>query len=747
MNGQILAACLSAAARGWRVLPLKPRDKVAWLSDWPNRASTDETTIRSWFERQPECNYGVACGPASGLCVLDVDPRNGGRVPHDLPPTLTISTGGGGWHYYFAWDGRARSRTLSPGVELKAAGRYVVGAGSVHPSGEPYAVHAELPLAPLPESLLREPAYAQKALFGEIERIQHASEGERNNALNRAAFSLGQLVAGGELDREAVESELTAAAVRSGLALTETRSTIKSGLRAGLAKPRRAPDSDNDNRPLRFVVEETVDFADRVLTALAERSRDTFQRGFKLVRVLQSSPAANANGIVRPAGHHAISEHDPDTLTDRLARLAPWFRVSKTGDLRPIYPPTNLVRNLLARGAWPLPPLAGLAECPTMRPDGSLLTEPGFDSATGVMLVSGFACDQVPDEPTAEHVHAAVKTLHEPFHDFPFREDCDRSAALSAVLTAVARPAISGPVPLYAIRAPSPGTGKTLLADVVSLVATGRVAPRLAPTRDDEETRKRVAAIAADGTPVALLDNVDGNLGSPALAMALTATEIRERVLGESRIACVPHRALWLATGNNLGFRGDVARRVVPIDLDAHTESPELRGGFRHSPLEAFVLQRRSALVASTLTVLRAFHLAGRPGHGLPVKGSFEAWDALVRACLRWCSLPDPDQGSERVRAESDPERQALGGFLESVYACKHTGPWSTAEICKIAENNEDLRANLLDLTGSDKPDSRRLGYALRKYKGRIVFGKWIEQSGTTHGAPRWGVRGNRCNE
>src|SRR5690554_6160469 len=44
-----------------------------------------------------------------------------------------------------------------------------------------------------------------------------AVEGTRNDTLNRAAFSLGQLVAAGELDRDQVERELTAAAELVGL--------------------------------------------------------------------------------------------------------------------------------------------------------------------------------------------------------------------------------------------------------------------------------------------------------------------------------------------------------------------------------------------------------------------------------------------------------------------------------------------------------------------------------------------------
>lgn len=84
--------------------------------------------------------------------------------------------------------------------------------------------------------------YAQAALEAEAERVTAAATGTRNHTLNRAAFSLGQLVAGGELDEHTVVTELTAAAQLAGLHDTEIAATIASGLRAGATYPRSAPE-------------------------------------------------------------------------------------------------------------------------------------------------------------------------------------------------------------------------------------------------------------------------------------------------------------------------------------------------------------------------------------------------------------------------------------------------------------------------------------------------------------------------
>lgn len=83
--------------------------------------------------------------------------------------------------------------------------------------------------------------YGRAALDAEVNRVTAAANGTRNHTLNRAAFALGQLVAGGELEEAAVVRELTAAAELVGLTKVETERTIRSGLSAGKADPRVAP--------------------------------------------------------------------------------------------------------------------------------------------------------------------------------------------------------------------------------------------------------------------------------------------------------------------------------------------------------------------------------------------------------------------------------------------------------------------------------------------------------------------------
>jgi putative DNA primase/helicase len=146
-----------------------PEDLPHGLRD----ATTDERTIRTWFDRWPNANVGVRTGRVAGFVVLDVDPRHGGdatlrdleRRHGALPDTPETVTGGGGRHLLFAHPGgdlliRSGAGRLGDGLDIRADGGYIVAPPSRHVSGRRYAWELsgnpdETSLAPLPSWLAR----------------------------------------------------------------------------------------------------------------------------------------------------------------------------------------------------------------------------------------------------------------------------------------------------------------------------------------------------------------------------------------------------------------------------------------------------------------------------------------------------------------------------------------------------------------------------------------------------------------
>jgi len=91
--------------------------------------------------------------------------------------------------------------------------------------------------------------YCTAALAKAAEEVADACEGQRNDTLNTAAFSIGQLVGAGALDRTETEETLLQAAVSCGLPEPEARSTIASGLDAGVREPRDLSHIGGRSRP------------------------------------------------------------------------------------------------------------------------------------------------------------------------------------------------------------------------------------------------------------------------------------------------------------------------------------------------------------------------------------------------------------------------------------------------------------------------------------------------------------------
>lgn len=200
VDSPMLAAALGYLARGWSVLPLRPRDKrpIRSWEQWQH-ARPSEPQVRAWFTAWPEANLGIVTGAVSGLVVLDVDAKSGGEealageaaLAGPMPPGPEVLTGGGGRHLYLRHPGfEVPNRVgIRPGLDLRGDGGYVVAPPSIHPSGQPYRWrdgHApdDLPLPPLPRWLVQPAGRRGRSLRAWRALVREGvAEGERNTTL------------------------------------------------------------------------------------------------------------------------------------------------------------------------------------------------------------------------------------------------------------------------------------------------------------------------------------------------------------------------------------------------------------------------------------------------------------------------------------------------------------------------------------------------------------------------------------
>ena len=223
-----------------------------------------------------------------------------------------------------------------------------------------------------------------------------------------------------------------------------------------------------------------------------------------------------------------------------------------------------------------------------------------------------------------------------------------------------------------------------------------------------------------------ILDNITGPLESVALCILLTAQTWSDRLLGVNKDVRLPTSLLAIATGNNLKIVGDLCRRVLPIEMDAKCESPELRLFDRQ--LEPWAIENRGKLVAAALTILACYRRAGSPlPDGFAALGSFDEWSKAICGALVWLKQPDPRKAMEATR-DSDPEKALLARFMVSltnVFGHKdHQTVASIFQTLKTAEASDSPSEKYVNL----REVVDEIASKARDEKGaKIMLGRWLE--------------------
>jgi len=352
---------------------------------------------------------------------------------------------------------------------------------------------------------------------------------------------------------------------------------------------------------------------------------------------------------------------------------------------------------------------------------------------------------KIPENPSPQEIAEAKECLLFILKDFPFENDISKSVVIAAIFTAIIRKSISS-APLFGFTAPKMASGKSLLADIVSLIATGKPNSVIAQAENNTEEKKRLLSVLIEGDPIVCYDNIGRPFGSDALCAILTQHEYKDRVLGNSETRTVPTNTTFLATGNNLIFTGDISTRTLLCKLYLNVERPEERS-FELN-LYKYIPENRSQLIGAALTILRAFHVAGCPKQDIKPFGRFEEWSNLVRSSIIWIGLPDPCESRKEIE-DADPVRQLLESLFYSWHELfKEDAVKLRTVIEKISginndENCEMLKEAFIDLVPNARGiiNQRSLAKKLAHYKDRIENGYRLEQAGLYQGTNLWRVK------
>src|SRR5271166_3013607 len=484
--------------------------------------------------------------------------------------------------------------------------------------------------------------------------------------------------------------------------------------------------------------------ADAGLAALQRAGIQFYQRDKSLVRIARiKAKASDGAAVVVPS----VTPVNSAMLSRALGQATRWEKISRDGDIIAIDPPKEVVEQIaVMTDEWPFPPLRGLIDTPTLRPDGSLLQQPGYDPATGYFLCNPPPMQPIPERPSQSDALEALALLNSDLlAEFPFVDNAARSVALSMLLTPVLRAAMAV-VPMHVVTAPEAGTGKSYLADIASAIAVGDRCAVMAVSDKAEETEKRLIGAAMAQFPIIALDNVSTLLWGDFLCQVTERAQMQVRPLGTSGLVRIANTFTCFANGNNLVIGADAVRRCIQCALDADMETPEERI-FSGDPVKR-ILADRGRYIRACLIIARAYLAASRPGR-LPPRASYEAWSDLVRSALVWLGWSDPVETVAAIRTE-DPIRQQRAQVFAAWAGELILGiGYQTSELITQAEEwaqaqrtHPKLFAALFTVAGArgsgQQIDPRRLAHWLRHNLGTIANRHKLTVDRADQTRPRW---------
>ena len=391
-----------------------------------------------------------------------------------------------------------------------------------------------------------------------------------------------------------------------------------------------------------------------------------------------------------------------------------------------------------------LPLLSGLARQPYLRADDTLVTVAGYDAVSGMFGIFADKQFNVPESPTKEQTQAALDMLRDMLTEFCFASETDRSAALSAILTAAVRPRLPA-APMIHIKAHQVGSGKSYLCRLIAIFATPQHGTPSTFPKDDEECRKFLLAELLRAPAVIEFDNLTGDLvAHKSLCIALTSEYMTDRILGVSKTATVSTRTLFLSSGNNVGPIQDMTRRCITIHLNPECETPATRA-FKRPGLVQEIQRQRGNYVSAALTIVRAWIVAGRPKMDCPSLAGYDEWSDLCRQPLLWLGCDDPVQSVFEAMAD-DPDRETLGQLLRAWQACFGKKPTMVREavnrtLSEFSDARDELSEVLKDIAGERDVINRRvLGRWIKRHSGRIVSGLRFVRASGSRSAEAWFV-------
>lgn len=730
-----------------------PRVSIPSGENAAHPATTDVKQIKAWWKKWPNANIGV-WQEGSDLVILDIDKndkKDGFQGLADimafegqefLPKTMTCNTPSGGKHLYFKFKEGVpnKANALGPGLDTWHSKHYVI----VPPSNHVKGIYswdknqgedlAEYPnwlmprsrMAVVPDGEAKPRGRPMKEKLDprdseEVARFKYALK--YVDATNRDYWVMVGFAIARAFDWSdsgfLIYDEWAATAhnydpkktaeqyYKQSKTIPASPITTASVFEWARKHPDyKAPPLPDDDRQFEIREKDSNQLSVLVDIGNIVEHFNIYQRGPKMVEIVPvnqddgSGGVTDAMGNWSPKGAFILREVMADQLAMRiLPAKTRWMRKTMKG-WKSSAVSIPICDTFLNIGNWPKAmKLRAFTQHPTLRDDGSLLMDPGYDRKSGLFLTNALPV-QVNLKARLKEAQRALKVLMFPFHEFKWIDGPVSFAALMAALFTVGiRHLFDEGVPLFAVDAPRQGSGKTKLVKSIANLWFGRPMATTPYSNDHEEMKKHLAAMLMNGDRLILFDNVHPTvrINDPTLNALLTSGRVTFRELGSQRMIEFDSAATFFVTGNSLKIIGDMIRRTIRIQIDPEGLHPIDRK-FKIDPLETYILDHRMELLSAALTILVAYHNCGCPKvSGQITIASFEKWSEKIRNMLLWLDLDDVKESISQGY-EQDDESMEIEHLLQLLYNISelYGDGLTSAMILPMVENDKALRDAML---------------------------------------------------
>ncbi|MGE3991154.1 hypothetical protein [Pseudorhodoplanes sp.] len=490
-------------------------------------------------------------------------------------------------------------------------------------------------------------------------------------------------------------------------------------------------------RPI-LVSDNVSDMVDAIQAAIVEAKLPVLRRSNALVEPLYD-PRPIRKGSPEKTQVTILRRLDASQLRHIVTKHAAFFEKERQNKTKVrVMAPLDPFNTLIGLGHYHsgIRNVSGVIDAPTMRPDGTILSEPGYDEATGLWhyLDPYLGSIEVPKKPTKKQAQAALDKLKALLAEFPFADErLDLSVALAAILTVVARGAFPTAV-AFMVTAFAAGSGKGYLVELITSIARGRKVVPISMGENEREFSLRLSVALMEGHSIISVDNCaqGQEVGGDFLCTMIAEGCAAPRILGKSEMPQCDWNGTIFINGNNISYRGDMVRRGLIINLDAQMERPETKV-YKRRPVDE-VIRNRAEYIAAALTVVRAAFVSEEArGIKLNPLNGFEGWSQFIRRPLVWLGEQDPIDCIEKVRSVSSAYRDtaAILEVSERLMAKKKGKGkgWRAAELLKTVS---DLGLETEERELFEAAFPARVGGI-----DAVGFGKWLSKN-------RGGIYGGR---